>query len=182
MRMVAQGDLQRSLRVRGPREVAETIRVFNHMVKQLAERDSLHADFLAQMSHELRTPLTAIQEGSALLLEEIPGALNASQREIVQVVHSNNERLFGRLTSILELSKMEARKMEYALVVTDLIALLKRSVEAIGPISQKKRLRMTLHTPSPLPAMYLDEDRIRQVLDNLLSNAVKFTPDGSTAR
>jgi two-component system, NtrC family, sensor histidine kinase GlrK len=182
MRMVAQGDLHRSLRVRGPRDVAETIRVFNHMVKQLAERDSLHADFLAQMSHELRTPLAAIQEGSALLLEEIPGALNVSQREIVQVIRSNNERLFGRLTSILELSKMEAHKVEYTLAATDLIALVKRSVEAIGPISQKKQLRMTLQTPSPLPAMYLDEDRIRQVLDNLLSNAVKFTPDGGEVR
>jgi two-component system sensor histidine kinase GlrK len=182
MRLVGQGDLRRSLRVCGPREVAGTIRAFNLMAEQLAERDALQADFLAHLSHELRTPLTAIQEGAALLLEEVPGALNASQREIVQVVRSNSERLFRRLASILELSKMEARKMEYSLIATDLIALVKRSVEAIGPIAQKKRLRMTLHMPSPLPVMYLDEDRVRQVLDNLLSNAVKFAPDGGDIR
>lgn len=182
LRQVGQGDFDRSLRVRGPSEVADTIRAFNDMTAQLAELDALQSDFLAQMSHELRTPLTAIQEGSALLLEEIPGVLNTPQREIIQVVRDNSERLFRQLASILELSKMEARKMEYAVVATDLVMLVKRAVEAIGPSVQKKHIRITLNTPAPLPVMYLDEDRIRQVLDNLLSNAVKFTPERGEIR
>lgn len=182
LRAVGRGEFGRSLRVSGPSEVADTLRAFNNMAEQLGELDVVQSDFLAQMSHELRTPLTAIQEGSSLLLEEVPGTLNEAQREILQVVKSNAERLFRRLASILELSKMEARKMEYALSATDLVMLVKRTVEAIGPMAQKKRLRMNLHAPTPLPVMYLDEDRIRQVLDNLLSNAVKFTPEGGEIR
>lgn len=177
MEQIGQGAFNRSLRVQGPSEVADVLRVFNMMAARLAEIDEMQGDFLAQMSHELRTPLTAIQEGSSLLLEEIPGALNASQREIVQVVRSNSERLFRRLATILDLSKMEARKMEYSLVATDLVALVRKSVEAIGPIAQKKQLQVKFQTQTRLPVVYIDEDRIRQVLDNLLNNAVKFTPE-----
>jgi two-component system sensor histidine kinase GlrK len=182
MQQVAQGEFQRSVRPQGPREVAEVMRSFNDMTEQLAALDAMQADFIAQMSHELRTPLTGVQEGAALLLEEAAGALNPAQREIVQVVRNNSEQLFRRLASILELSRMEARKMEYSLVATDLVALVRRSVEAIGPMAQKKQLQVRLHLPTPLPVMYLDEDRVRQVLDNLLSNAVKFTPDGGAIR
>jgi len=182
MQHVSQGDFRRSVRVSGPREVAETMQAFNRMTERLAELDEMQGDFLAQMSHELRTPLTAIQEGSALLLEEVPGVLNAAQREIVQVVRSNSDRLFRRLASILDLSKMEARKMEYLFVPTDLVAVARHSVEAIGPSAQKKQLQVTLHTPAPLPVLYVDEERIRQVLDNLLSNAVKFTPEKGKIR
>jgi two-component system sensor histidine kinase GlrK len=180
MQRVSQGDFHHSLRIGGPSEVAEVARSFNMMVERLSELDEMQGDFLAQMSHELRTPLTAIQEGSALLLEGAPGILNASQREIVQVVRSNSERLFRRLESLLDLSKMEARKMEYSLVPIDLVTLVRRSVEAIGPSAQKKQLQVRVHTPAPLPVLYADEDRIRQVLDNLLNNAMKFTPERGT--
>jgi two-component system sensor histidine kinase GlrK len=182
LQQVGSGEVPRPLPVHGPSEVADALSSFNQMTERLTELETRQADFLAQMSHELRTPLTAIQEGAALLLEEVPGALNAPQREIVQVVQSNSDRLFRRLASLLELSKMEAHQMEYSLVATDLVALVRRSVESFGPIAQKKQLRLRLSTPSPLPVMYLDEDRIHQVLDNLLSNAVKFTPEGGEIR
>jgi two-component system sensor histidine kinase GlrK len=179
---VTQGEFRRTLRVHGPSEVAEVLRSFNHMVERLANLDEMQDDFLVQMSHELRTLLTAIQEGSNLLLEEVPGALNASQREVMQVIRQNSERLFHRLVAVLDLSRMEAKKMEYTLVPTDLIALVKRGVEAIGPIARKKELQVKLFIPTPLPTLYADADRIRQVLDNLLSNAVKFTPEKGLIR
>jgi len=182
MRQVSLGEPRRSLRPQGPSEVVEAIRSFNQMTERLTEWDEGQGDFLAQISHELRTPLTAIQEGSSLLLEEVPGALNVSQREIVQVVRSNSERLFRHLTAILDLSKMEAKKMEYTFVPTDLLLLARRSVESVRLIAQKKQQQVTLHAPSPLPIFYLDEDRILQVLDNLLNNAVKFTPEKGEIR
>lgn len=177
MQRVGLGEFRRSLRPQGPREVANVIRSFNQMTERLAELDERQGDFLAQISHELRTPLTAIQEGSALLLEEAPGVLNTSQREIVQVVRSNSERLFRQLTAILDLSRMEAQKMEYSFGPTDLLMLVRRSVESVGLIAQKKHQRVTVQAPSTLPIFYVDEDRIQQVLDNLLNNAVKFTPE-----
>jgi two-component system, NtrC family, sensor histidine kinase GlrK len=179
---VNQGEFHRTLRVHGPSEVADVLDSFNLMVERLANLDEMQDDFLVQMSHELRTLLAAIQEGSALLLEEVPGVLNPSQREIMRVIHQNSERLFYRLVAVLDLSRMEAKKMEYALVPTDLIELVKQSVEAIGPIAQKKKLQMKLFIPTPLPVLYADADRIRQVLENLLSNAVKFTPEKGLIR
>jgi two-component system sensor histidine kinase GlrK len=182
MRQVHLGEFRRSLRLQGPSEIAEALHSFNQMTERLAEVDERQGDFLAQISHELRTPLTAIQEGSSLLLEEAPGALNPAQREIVQVVRSNSERLFRQLTAILDLSRMEAKKMEYSFVPTDLVMLVQRSVESVGLIARKKHQQITLHAPSPLPIVYVDEDRIQQVLDNLLNNAVKFTPERGEIR
>lgn len=177
MQRVSLGEFHRSLHPQGPREVVEVMRSFNQMTERLAELDEWQGDFLAQSSHELRTPLTAIREGASLLLEEVPGALNTPQREIVQVVQNNSERLFRQLTAILDLSRMEAKKMEYSFVPVDLLMLVRRSVESIGLIAQKKHQKITVHAPSPLPIFYVDEDRIQQVLDNLLNNAVKFTPE-----
>ena len=179
---VGRGEFRQSLRPHGPREVAGVMRSFNRMIERLMEFDEMQGDFLAQMSHDLWTPISAIQEGVSLLLEEVPGSLNASQREIVQVVQGNSERLFRRLVSILDLSKMEAHKMEYALAPSDLVLLARRSIDAIGPLARKKQQQLTLHAPSPLPIFYVDEDRIRQVLDNLLNNAVKFTPENGAIR
>lgn len=177
MQRVSLGEFRRSLHPQGPREIAEVIRSFNYMTECLADLDEKRGDFLAHISHELRTPLTAIQEGTSLLLEEIPGALNTPQREIVQVMRNNSERLFRDLTAILDLSRMEAKKMAYTFLPTDLLMLVRRSVESIGLVAQRKDQRITVHAPSSLPIFYVDEDRIQQVLDNLLGNAIKFTPE-----
>jgi uncharacterized protein YkwD len=148
------------------------------MQERLAELDEMKADFIAHVSHELRTPLTAIQEGTALLLEEIPGPLTASQREILEVMRSHSERLFRSLSSVLDLSKMEAGMMEYVRVPSDLAALIDRSVETVRLIAQKKRIQLEATCAFPFPLLSLDEGRIQQVLENILSNAVKFTSEG----
>jgi two-component system, NtrC family, sensor histidine kinase GlrK len=139
-------------------------------------------DFIAHISHELRTPLTAIGEGTTLLSEEIPGPLTNSQRAIVSVVQSHSERLYRFLSSVLDLSKMEAGMMEYVRVPTDLSALLDRSVQAAQLSAQRKTIRLEVICPAPLPLLSLDEGRMQQVLDNLLNNAMKFTPDGGLVR
>lgn len=178
LRWVGKGEFHRSLDIRAPTEVSELAQVFNWMAEKLAELDEMKADFIAHVSHELRTPLAAIQEGTALLLEEIPGSLTASQREILEVVRSHSERLFRSLSSILDLSKMEAGMMEYVRVSSDLAALIDRSVETVQLIAQKKRIQLEVAYTSVLPLLSLDEGRVQQVLDNLLGNAVKFTPEG----
>ena len=100
------------------KEISELVHAFNRMSDELEELDRLKADFTAHISHELRTPLTAIGEGTALLLEGIPGPLTDSQREILDVVRSQSERLFHSISSILDLSKMEAEMMEYEFTPT----------------------------------------------------------------
>lgn len=178
LRYVGKGEFRRSVDVRAPREVGELAHAFNWMAERLAELDEMKADFIAHVSHELRTPLTAIQEGTALLLEEIPGPVAASQREVLEVVRSHSERLFHSISSVLDLSKMGAGMMEYVRVPTDLAPLIDRSVETVRLIAQKKQVHLETTYASALPLLSLDEGRIQQVLDNLLSNAVKFTPEG----
>ncbi len=182
LQYVGRGEFRRSVDVRAPKEVGELVHAFNWMAERLAELDEMKANFVAHVSHELRTPLTAIQEGSALLLEEIPGSLTDSQREVLGVVQGHSERLFHTISSVLDLSKMEAGMMEYVHVPSDLTFLIGRSVEMVRLIAQKKQIRVQTTYASSLPLLPLDEGRVQQVLDNLLSNAVKFTPEGGTIR
>jgi two-component system sensor histidine kinase GlrK len=180
LRYVGKGEFRRSSAIRGPKEIGELARAFNWMSERLAELEAMKADFIAHVSHELRTPLTAIQEGTALLLEEVPGPLSASQREILQVVRSHGERLYHSLSSMLDLSKMEAGMMEYVRVLSDLRLLIDRSVETVRLAAQKKDIQLQIESVSSLPLLSCDEQRMQQVLDNLLVNAVKFTSERGT--
>ena len=182
LRHVGRGEFHRSLQIRSPKEVGELAQAFNWMARQLAELDEMKADFVAHMSHELRTPLTAIQEGTALLLEEIPGPLSTNQREILEVVRGHGEQLFSHLSSVLDLSKMDAGMLEYVLVPSDMEPLIERSVATVQLMAQKKQIQIEVACSPGLPILSLDEHRIQQVLDNLLVNAVKFTPDGGKIR
>ena len=178
MHQMGRGHFARSRTSHAPREVAELIQAFNQMSEELEQLDRLKADFTAHISHELRTPLTAIREGTALLLEGIPGSLSDSQREIIEVVRSHSERLFTAISAILDLSKMEAEMMEYEFTPCDPTALLYRSIEQLRVVAAKKKIDLQTYIADDLPLLELDERRIRQVFDNLLSNALKFTREG----
>jgi two-component system, NtrC family, sensor histidine kinase GlrK len=182
LRLVGKGEFQRYLDIQSPEEVGELSRAFNWMASRLAKLDEMKEDFIAHISHELRTPLTAIREGTTLLWEEIPGPLTTSQREIVNVVRSHSERLYRFLSSVLDLSKMEAGMMEYVQMPSDLSALLDRSIQTVQLTAQRKGIRLEASCSPPLPLLSLDEGRMQQVLDNLLNNAMKFTPDGGIVR
>ena len=175
---VGQGEFHAALDVQAPQEVSTLVQAFNLMAARLEELDGMKADFLAHISHELRTPLTGIQEGTALLLEQIPGPLTTDQQEILEVVRSHSARLAGRISSILDLAKMEAGMLEYVPGPSDLRAMLERSVKVVQLVAQKKRLHLEVVCPLPLPLLYCDAGRIQEVLENLVSNAVKFTPTG----
>jgi two-component system sensor histidine kinase GlrK len=175
---VGQGKFCGVLDMRAPKEVGELVQTFNWMASRLADLDRMKANFIAHISHELRTPLTGIQEGTALLLEQIPGPLTTTQQQILGVVRNHSTRLARHITSILDLSKMEADMLEYVCVPSNPTVMLERGVEAVQLIAQKKRLHIEVLCTSPVPDLCIDEERMQQVLDNLLSNAVKFTPEG----
>jgi two-component system, NtrC family, sensor histidine kinase GlrK len=182
LRLVGNGEFRRHLDIQSPAEVAELSGAFNWMASQLAKLDEMKEDFMANISHELRTPLTAIREGTTLLWEGIPDPLTASQREIVHVVRSHGERLNQFLSSVLDLSKMEAGMMEYVKMPRDLLPLLESTVQTVHLTAQRKGIHLESVYPDPLPTLGLDEERMQQALDNLLSNAMKFTPEGGTVR
>ncbi len=179
MHHIGRGEFTRSLHINGPAEVQELAMSLNRMSEELEHLDRLKADFTAHVSHELRTPLTAIREGTAILLEGIPGPLTRSQQEILEVVRNHSQRLFQCISSILDLSKMESEMMDYDFTMCDLNALVENSVKAVELISRKREIKLLTNIDEKLPMLLADERRIVQVMDNLLSNALKFSPKGS---
>ena len=146
--------------------------------KELARANKLKSEFLANVSHELRTPLSAIIGFSQILLDGIDGPINDEQKQDVEQVNKSGQSLLALINEILDLSKIEAGKMELSLERIDLPALVANVLEGISPLAQAKGLRIDTRFGPGLTAVEADPDRLKQILINLLSNAVKFTERG----
>lgn len=134
--------------------------------------------FLASMSHELRTPLNAIIGYSEMLLEEAHEIGGGSFTQDLTKIHSAGRHLLSLISDILDLSKIEAGKMDLLLEEFDLRHLVEETVNTISPLASKNRNRLVLEAAPELGTLYADETKVRQSLFNLLSNAAKFTQDG----
>jgi signal transduction histidine kinase len=147
--------------------------------REQAERESrFKSKFLANMSHELRTPLNAIIGFSELLEQEVAGELNAKQKEYVRYVLGSARHQLQLVNEILDLSKIEAGRVELAREWTPLGAVVDAVQGIVRPLADKQGVRLELAVAANLPDLFLDPVRIRQVLYNLLSNGIKFTPRG----
>ena len=146
---------------------------------QELEAASRHkSEFLANMSHELRTPLNAIIGFSEVLGERMFGELNDKQAEYIQDILSSGRHLLSLINDILDLSKVEAGRMELELSRFDLPAAIGGAVILVRERATTHGLALEVSVDDRLGAFVGDERKIRQVLLNLLSNAVKFTPEG----
>jgi signal transduction histidine kinase len=136
------------------------------------------SEFLANMSHELRTPLNAIIGFSEVLGERMFGELNDKQAEYVEDILSSGRHLLALINDILDLSKVEAGRMELELSRFDLPAAIGSAVILVRERADRHGLGLEVSVDERLGLFVGDERKIRQVLLNLLSNAVKFTPEG----
>jgi len=148
----------------------------------LQEANRMKSEFLANMSHELRTPLNGILGFSELLIDGRPGPLNAKQREYLQDVHQCGQHLLQLINDVLDLSKVEAGKMELHPEVFSPDAAAGTVCALVAPLARKKQLRLDPPAPSGIAAARLDLQKFKQILFNLLSNAVKFTDPGGEVR
>ncbi|MGE3536708.1 MAG: ATP-binding protein [Candidatus Tectimicrobiota bacterium] len=180
LRRVGRGEFPAALRVRASAEVRDLASSFNWMAGQLAELDRMKSEFVAHVSHELRTPITGLREGTALLLEQVPGPLTPGQHQVLTVMQTHGEQLWHHIASILDLSKMDAGMMEYTYAPGDVLVLLRRATQSLSLLVQKKQLELKVLTPESLPWLMMDSGRMQQVFDNLVSNAAKFTPPQGT--
>ncbi|HEY6878994.1 MAG TPA: response regulator [Polyangiales bacterium] len=147
--------------------------------KERAEQESHYKSrFLASMSHELRTPLNAIIGFSELLDQEIFGGLTQRQKEYVGYVVQSGRHLLSLVNDILDLSKIEAGRMELAREWVSPRGVIEAVQGSVQPLAQKQGVTLELDVPRELPDLYVDEMRLRQILFNLLSNGIKFTPSG----
>ena len=146
--------------------------------QELARANKLKSEFLANVSHELRTPLSAIIGFSQILLDGIDGPINDDQQQDILQVNRSGQSLLVLINQILDLSKIEAGKMELSLERVDLPELVTSVLESISPLAQEKGLRIDTRFAPGLPAVEADAARLKQIFINLLSNAVKFTERG----
>jgi signal transduction histidine kinase/HAMP domain-containing protein len=146
--------------------------------RQLEAASQHKSEFLANMSHELRTPLNAIIGFSEVLLEPMFGSLNEKQAEFVQDVLSSGRHLLSLINDILDLSKVEAGRMELHLEPFNLALAIEHALTLVRERANRHRISLGLSVDERLAEFVADERKVRQILLNLLSNAVKFTPDG----
>ncbi|QLC50008.1 PAS domain S-box protein [Methanolobus zinderi] len=140
------------------------------------EANRTKSEFLASMSHELRTPLNSVIGFSEILLAESYGNLNERQTRHVQNISTSGKHLLNLINDILDLSKVEAGKMELDPEVFCLSETMGDVLNILSPLAQKKQI--TLNNEVPVPSMVnSDKGKIRQILFNLISNAIKFTPE-----
>ena len=140
------------------------------------------SDFLANMSHELRTPLNAIIGFSEVLSDQTFGELNQKQLKYTNHVLTSGHHLLALINDILDLSKVEAGKMELERSTVAIKSLLEDSLVMIKEKAYKHRISLDLRIPDELSDLKFqaDERKLKQIVFNLFSNAVKFTPDGGT--
>jgi PAS domain S-box-containing protein len=145
---------------------------------ELEEASRMKSEFLANMSHELRTPLNAIIGFSELLRDGVVGELSAQQNAFVGDIFSAGKHLLSLINDILDLSKVEAGKMELDLEAVPIAALIANSLPIIKEKAAERRIRLELEAEGDLGSIRVDVRKVKQILYNLLSNAVKFTDDG----
>ena len=150
--------------------------------EELAKASRLKSDFLANMSHELRTPLNSIIGFSDMLLTENVGPLTAVQQDFLDTVARNGRHLLQLISELLDLSKIEAGRLQLTLEPLDLRDLLREAADSVRAQAEKRRHTLEVDVPADAIGLAADNVRVRQVLLNLLSNAIKFTPDGGRVR
>lgn len=144
---------------------------------QVEEADRLKSEFLSNMSHELRTPLNSILALTQLMIAQGTEKDAAQEAKYLQVIERNGRHLLNLINDILDLSRIESGRVQLALAEADPGQICTRALETIRPLAAEKGLELKADY-GDLPRMFIDEDKLHQILINLLSNAVKFTDQG----
>jgi len=184
---IAEGDFSGQLDVANRDELGSLAANVNRMNGELRrlygelETASRHkSEFLANMSHELRTPLNAIIGFSQVLRQRMFGEINAKQEEYLDDVIASGNHLLSLIDDVLDLSKVEAGRIELERATFSLRDALKRSVVMVRERAAEGGIRLSLELAPDVDLVRADERRVRQIVFNLLANAVKFTPPGGS--
>nr|WP_202551702.1 HAMP domain-containing protein [Streptomyces sp. SID8352] len=161
-------------------EIEEARQVLEERAEQLAVSMRYKSEFLANMSHELRTPLNSLLILAKLLADNADANLSPKQVEFAETIHGAGSDLLQLINDILDLSKVEAGKMDVSLTRIALVQLVDYVEATFRPLTAEKGLDLSVRvSPELPPTLHTDEQRLLQVLRNLLSNAVKFTDSGA---
>ncbi|MGF1521173.1 MAG: ATP-binding protein [Leptolyngbyaceae cyanobacterium] len=145
---------------------------------QLLETSRLKSEFLATVTHEIRTPLNAIMGFSQVLKSEAKGSLNDYQRSMVDRIFTNGENLLALVNDILDMSTIEADRLEFRASHFDISELIQTTIAELRSLADKKNLKVQTFINLKDSEVYNDPKRLKQILVNLISNAIKFTDVG----
>lgn len=156
--------------------MADRLSVSNDKLREL---DNTKTEFISIASHQLRTPLTSIKGYCSLLLEGSYGKLNTMTEEVLHRIVYSNDRLVDLVENLLNVSRMEAGRMEYMFEDTDIETILRDLYEGFVFTAQSKKLKFVLNLPKePLPLLHMDKQKMQEVFSNLIDNAIKYTQAG----
>jgi signal transduction histidine kinase len=173
---IAHGDLSQRVKISSRDELGELGQTFNHMAESLANAETQRQHLVADVAHELRTPLAAIQG----TLEGMQDGVLPLDAEQIATLHSETillNRLVGdlRLLSLAEAGQLKLERQE-----TEPSGFIQQVVERAKSQANQRNIRLETDVPAKLPDIWIDSDRITQVLNNLISNALRYTPEGGT--
>jgi signal transduction histidine kinase len=151
-------------------------------LRYAAERkrlERLKDEFVSTVSHELRTPLTSISASLGLLVGKAAGILPEPARRLLEIAHSNSQRLVRLINDILDIEKLESGHVTFDLRRIEVRSLVDRTIETLRGFADDHNVRIRIADASAIAEVRADADRLAQVITNLLSNAVKFSPSGN---
>lgn len=148
-------------------------------IRKLQAVDRAKSQFITMISHELRTPLNAINGFSELLLTGLSGEISEEAKQDVQVIFNSGQHLIRLINDILDITKLEVNQIELHLQPLEIPPLVAEVVTANTPLFSQKSIQLITNIADPLPCVYADPTRLKQILINLLSNAAKFTNTGT---
>lgn len=157
---------------------SRSFEVAQQALVEVREADRLKTEFLANMSHELRTPLNSIIGFSRVILKGIDGPINDLQQQDLEAIHHSGQHLLDMINNILDISKIEAGKMELNIEEIEITDVVESVISAARGLVKEKPIRLLSNIPDNLPKVNADRTRVRQILLNLLQNASKFTDEG----
>jgi signal transduction histidine kinase/DNA-binding response OmpR family regulator len=157
---------------------ARSAQLTQQALEEMREADRLKTQFLANMSHELRTPLNSIIGFSRVILKGIDGPVNETQEQDLKAIHSAGLHLLGLINDILDVSKIEAGKMELTFGEVDLAEIVHGVMSTAIALVKEKPIDLRTDIQEGLPLVQADSIRVRQILLNLVSNSAKFTDQG----
>ncbi len=164
------------------RRVAERTAELRQLNLELEHANRAKDEFLATMSHELRTPLNSILGLSETLLEQRRAPLNEHQQKSLEIIASSGRHLLELINDVLDLSKIEAGKLDYYPQVIEADALCESSLSFVRQQAMHKLIELSFGKDPAVSKLYADPRRLKQILVNLLTNAVKFTPENGTVK
>lgn len=148
------------------------------LYEQVRRANLAKSEFVSLVAHELRTPMTAIRGYADMLAKEIVGPLNEQQRNFLQTIRSNVDRMRVLVSDLQDISRIETGQLRLELKPTSLSSALEEALQAVQGQIEERKQDLQVDVPSDLPPVRADPARLTQILTNLLSNAYKYTPEG----